>query len=93
VCGYKGLSIGHKEQECMNMLEKEIKQSSKNMGDDLDVKDLVSKVVMILQSSLGLEFKAIDVEVGYIAVGEPTKVKMLTSAETEDLLNTIADRD
>jgi len=64
VCGYKGLAIGHKEQECMNMLEKEIKASSKSMGDDLEVKELVSKVVMILQSSLGLEFKAIDVEVG-----------------------------
>lgn len=75
------------------MLEKEIKQSNKNMGDDLEVKDLVSKVVMILQSSLGLEFKAVDVEVGFIAISQPTKVQMLTSAETEELLNTIADRD
>lgn len=90
VCGYKALSIGHKEQECMNMLEKEVKQS---MSDEWDTKELMAKVTMILQSSLGLEFKAIDIEVGYINVTEPTKVKMLNNGEIEEMLNQIADRD
>jgi len=90
VCGYKALSIGHKEQECMNMLEKEVKQS---MSDEWDTKELMAKVTMILQSSLGLEFKAIDIEVGYINVTEPTKVKMLNNGEIEEMLNLIADRD
>mmetsp|Transcript_67105 Transcript_67105/g.56956 ORF Transcript_67105/g.56956 Transcript_67105/m.56956 type:complete len:104 (-) Transcript_67105:228-539(-) len=61
VCGYKGLAVGHKEQECLNMLEKEVKQS---MSDEFDVKELVAKIVTILQSSLSLEFKAVDIEVG-----------------------------
>jgi len=43
------------------MLEKEVKQS---MSDEFDVKELVAKIVTILQSSLSLEFKAVDIEVG-----------------------------
>jgi len=74
----------------MNMLEKEVKQS---MSDEWDTKELMAKVTMILQSSLGLEFKAIDIEVGYINVTEPTKVKMLNNGEIEEMLNLIADRD
>jgi len=85
--GYKATSAGVKEQEATNLLEKKMKNDPQ-----LSYTDTVQTAIGTLQSVLGEDFKASDIEVGVVRV-EATKFVKLPVSEIEAHLTAIAERD
>merc|ERR1719183_2554901 len=82
--GQKAASAGTKEQEATNALEKVVKKKL-----DFTEAQTLQEAIACLQSVLGQDFKAPDVEVGIVSKARPRFVK-LTDAEVEEHLTAIA---
>lgn len=87
--GYKAVSIGAKETEASNMLEKRFKQQE---GRPLDTQATVNMAISVLQSTLSMDFKPSDIEVGIVTTENP-KFRKLTEDEIDAALIAIAERD
>merc|ERR1712010_349177 len=85
--GWKATSIGDKETEAKNTLEKRLKSD-----DVLTEQATINLTISTLQTTLGLEFKTTDIEVGLVTVENP-KYRKLTEAEIDHALILIAERD
>ena len=90
-CGYKGVSAGVKEQEATNQLEKCFKglqSDEKTLGG----KETIITALDMLQNVVGSDFKATDVEIGFVSKSEPI-FRTLKEDEIEQFLAVIADKD
>ena len=68
--GYRAVTGGVKEQEAVNFQEKKINKRA-NKFSDLTQKQTISESINCLQTVLGEEFKATDVEVGVVTAENP----------------------
>lgn len=85
--GYKATSVGPKETEAKNMLEKRLKTT-----ESLDTQATINLAISTLQSTLAMDFKPSDIEVAIVTVSDP-KYRKLTEDEKEVALVAIAERD
>lgn len=85
--GFKACAAGQKEQEANNFLEKKIKADSK-----MNFKDTVETALITLQTVLGADLKATDVEVAVVTRDNP-KFTVLTEEQVEAHLTALSDRD
>merc|ERR1711934_612127 len=85
--GYKAVSVGAKEQEAMNMFEKRFKTTT-----DLDTSQTINLAISTLQSTLQMDFKPGDIEVGIVTVDNP-KFRKLSEDDIDAALIAIAERD
>jgi len=85
--GYRACSAGAKEQEANNLLEKKFKANPQ-----LSEKQAIELAIMTLQTVVGSDLKASDVEVATVSKTNP-KVKTLTEPEIDTYLSAISDRD
>lgn len=85
--GCRACSAGTKEEEATSILEKIMKKKG-NASES----ETVSNTIMSLQTVLGVDFKAKDVDVAVVSVANRT-VRRLTEAEIDEHLNAIAERD
>ena len=85
--GYKAVAVGAKEQEAMNMFEKRLKGV-----DSLDTQATINLAISTLQSTLQMDVKPSDIEVGIVTVDNP-KFRKLDEAAIDAALIAIAERD
>ncbi|KAL6048547.1 Proteasome subunit YC7alpha/Y8 (protease yscE subunit 7) [Balamuthia mandrillaris] len=85
--GYKACCAGQKEQEATNFLEKKFKNNPQ-----LDQDKTVKMAINALQTVLGEDFKASDIEVGVVSADQPN-FRVLSEEEIERQLTDIAERD
>lgn len=85
--GYKACAAGTKDQEAMNALEKIVK---KKMA--LPESETIQQAIGCLQSVLGMDFKAGDIEVGVVSKSKIGFYR-LTEAEIDSHLTAIAEKD
>merc|ERR1711907_36175 len=83
--GYKAVAVGAKEQEAMNMFEKRFKTAS-----DLDTSATINLAISTLQSTLAMDFKPSDIEVGIVTSADP-KFRKLSEDEIDAALIAIAE--
>jgi len=86
--GYKACAAGYKEQEATNFLEKRIKAHP----EGLTMKEAIETGLLGLQTVVGSDLKATDVEMAIMTVDKPTWVT-LTEAEIDAQLTSLSDRD
>lgn len=84
--GYKAISAGAKEQEAINHLEKLQKKNK----DGYPTEKAIQVSISTLQSVVGTDFKADELEVGIATLDKPF-FKKITTEEIEHFLNMIAD--
>ncbi|KAL7066795.1 putative proteasome subunit alpha type 6 [Cryptosporidium serpentis] len=84
---YKACAIGSKEREGTNILEKILKKTQ--LSSSIDV---VNATIESLQSTLGVDFKCGDIEVGVATVNQPA-FRLLSEIEIDECLTTIAEKD
>merc|ERR1719224_171911 len=87
--GYKATSAGQKEQEANNFLEKRYKTDP---NPSLSYDDTVQLALACLQSVLGSDLKASDVE-ACVVRNSNLKFTRLTNDEVEAQLTALAERD
>jgi 20S proteasome subunit alpha 1 len=85
--GFKATGAGHKEQEARNFLEKKFKTDPK-----LDTDKTIKMAINALQTVLGEDFKASDIEVGVVTTDSP-RFRRLSDDEVDRHLTEIAERD
>jgi len=85
--GFKACSAGAKEQEANNFLEKKVKSNPK-----MDFKTTVETAIIALQTVVGSDLKAGDLEVAVVTKDNP-KFTVLSETEIENHLTAISDRD
>ena len=85
--GYKAVAVGAKEQEAMNMFEKRLKSIT-----SLDTQATINLAISTLQSTLQMDVKPSDIEVGIVTVDNP-KFRKLDEAAIDAALIAIAERD
>jgi len=85
--GYKAAAAGTKDQEAMNALEKIVK---KKMA--LPETETIQQAVACLQTVMGMDFKAADIEVGVVSAARPG-FRRLTEQEIDNHLTAIAEKD
>ena len=88
--GYKATSAGAKEQEAINFLEKKVKGA--NAGNEFTLEETVQTAVACLQTVLGEDLKAKELEVG-IVTSDNRNFRLLKTEEVEDHLTAISERD
>lgn len=86
--GYKATSVGSKETEATNFLEKKFKNNPQLTYDEC-----VQTSISALQSVLAEEFKASEIEVGVVTVESGRTFRLLSTQEVEHYLNLISERD
>lgn len=84
-CGYRAVSCGVKETEAMSQLEKKIEEFPSE-------KENAEFVLSILQTVVGIDFEAKEVEVA-IMTREHTNYRLMTTDEIEQILTAVAERD
>lgn len=82
-CGFRGCSVGVKSAECQNYLEKKLRKRQ-----DYNKAETIQMAVRALSQSVGVDFKPAELEVG--ESDETGKFRILSDAEVEEHLNTIA---
>jgi 20S proteasome subunit alpha 1 len=87
--GYKATSAGQKEQEANNFLEKRYKTDA---NPQLSYDDTVQLALACLQSVLGSDLKASDVE-ACVCRNDKLKFTHLTADEIEAQLTALAERE
>lgn len=87
--GYKATSVGTKETEATNFLEKKFKVGTPPLPYD----DAVQLAIGALQSILSEEFKATEIEVGVVRSDGDRSFRMLSNEEVEHYLTLISERD
>lgn len=85
--GCKACAAGTKEEEATTMLEKILKKK-----ESLEEEETISNTISALQTVLGSDFKARDVDVAVVSLSDP-HVRKLAESEIDDYLNSIAERD
>jgi 20S proteasome subunit alpha 1 len=85
--GYKAIAVGAKDTEANNHLEKKLKA-----GTALTSAETIRAAIGALQSVLGEDFKASEVEVGLVTTGQ-TAFRVLSEQEVEEHLVAISERD
>jgi len=85
--GFKATCAGHKEQEARNFLEKKFKTDPQ-----LDTDKAIKMAINALQTVLGEDFKAADIEVA-IVTNSNKRFTKLTDEEVDGHLTEIAERD
>ena len=88
--GYKATSAGAKEQEAINFLEKKVKGA--DAGNEFDVETTIRTAVACLQTVLGEDLKAKELEVG-IVTADDRKFRLLGADAIEEHLTAISERD
>ena len=88
--GYKATSAGAKEQEAINFLEKKVK--GKDAGNTFTEQETVRTAIACLQTVLGEDLKARELEVGIVTVDDPN-FRLLSENAIEDHLTAISERD
>lgn len=88
--GYKATSAGAKEQEAINFLEKKVK--GKDAGNTFTEQETVRTAIACLQTVLGEDLKARELEVGIVTVDDPN-FRLLSETAIEDHLTAISERD
>ena len=85
-CGYKGCSVGVKQVEVSNFLEKKIKKRSNYDGNHT-----IQLAMSALSTVLGIDFKPHEIEVGVADI--TGSFRILTEKEIEQHLTALAERD
>jgi 20S proteasome subunit alpha 1 len=85
--GYKAVCSGNKEQETTNILEKKLKGNPA-----LSEREVVALGIGTLQTVLGADFKAAEIEVAVVTRSQP-RFAQLSAAAVEDYLTHIAEKD
>lgn len=85
--GYKACAAGTKGVEAGNHLEKKLKS-----GAPVGAAETARAAIAALQSVLGEDFKASEIEVGLVSVGAPA-FRVLSDGEVEEHLVAISERD
>ena len=88
--GYKATSAGAKEQEALNFLEKKVK--GENAGNVFSQQETIQTAVGCLQTVLGEDLKAKDLEVGIVS-NDNKQFRLLSEQEIEEHLTAISERD
>lgn len=86
--GYKATSVGTKETEATNFLEKKLKSNPQ-----LSFEDAVQAAISALQSVMSEEFKATEIEVGVVRDDGERAFRVLSADEVEHFLTLISERD
>lgn len=86
--GYKATSVGAKETEATNFLEKKYKNNPQYTYDEC-----VQTAIAALQNVLSEEFKASEIEVGVVSGAAANAFRVLSNQEVEHFLNLISERD
>jgi len=89
--GYRGVASGVKEQEVVNHLEKRINKRTDKFAE-LSEKETIQESIKCLQSVLGEDFKATDIEVGLVSARN-RKFRKLNQDEIKGHLNEIQEID
>ena len=89
--GYKATSAGVKEQESVNYLEKQFKKKIELKKEFTDA-ETIELAISTLQNVLSTDFKANDIEVGFISAKENV-FRKLAPETIEVHLNAIANKD
>jgi 20S proteasome subunit alpha 1 len=85
--GYKATAAGAKDTEANNHLEKKLKA-----GAPGSTAETVRAAIAALQSVLGEDFKASEIEVGLVTSAQ-TAFRVLADSEVEEHLIAISERD
>jgi 20S proteasome subunit alpha 1 len=85
--GCRGGAAGTKEEEATALLEK-IHKKKENDSET----ETVSNTIMCLQTVLGIDMKAKDLDVAVVSLAD-RRVRKLTEAEIDEHLNAIAEKD
>lgn len=83
---YLGCAVGVKSVEVSNYLEKKLKKKT-----DHDADATIRLAMAALSTSLGIDFKSSELEVGVI--DESEKFTILTESEIEAHLTAVAEKD
>eukprot|EP00798_Chlamydomonas_sp_ICE-L_P026076 gene26076-11779_t len=86
--GYKATSVGSKETEATNFLEKKFKANPQ-----LTYEETVQAAISALQSVMSEEFKATEIEVGVVRDIGDRAFRVLSADEVEHFLTLISERD
>uniref|UniRef100_A0A7S1KU06 Proteasome subunit alpha type n=1 Tax=Percolomonas cosmopolitus TaxID=63605 RepID=A0A7S1KU06_9EUKA len=87
--GYHATSSGQKETEASNYLEKKLKETPSR---ELDYNQAVQLGITALQHVVSSEFRAEDLEVAVVTVGNP-EFRVLDKDTVDEILTAIAERD
>ncbi|VDK80637.1 unnamed protein product [Litomosoides sigmodontis] len=85
--GMRGVGVGVKQQPANSFLEKKLKKKT-----DYDYEGTVQLALECLQSSLGVDLKASEVEVA-VVTKDNRKFRKLSNTDVDHHLNAIAERD
>jgi len=83
----RGCALGPKQQQASTILEKKIKKKT-----DFNYQETIELAIQALQSSLAVDLKSSEIEVGVVSADEP-KFRILSDDEVDRLLTAIAERD
>ncbi|KAG1658459.1 hypothetical protein FOA52_003105 [Chlamydomonas sp. UWO 241] len=86
--GYKATSVGTKETEATNFLEKKFKGSPQ-----LSYDDAVTTAIGAMANVLSEDLKSTDIEVGVVRDDGERAFKVLTAEEVDHFLTTLSERD
>ncbi|KAJ3172766.1 Proteasome subunit YC7alpha/Y8 (protease yscE subunit 7) [Geranomyces variabilis] len=84
--GYHATSAGAKHQEALNHLEKKLKKKPQ-----LSVEDTVELAITTLSTTLSLDLKPADVEIGIVTEADP-RFKTLSAEEIDEHLTRIVEK-
>merc|ERR1711972_479323 len=84
--GYRAAAAGTKDQEAFNALEKIVKKQI-----PFPEAETIQQAIGCLQSVLGMDFKAADIEVGVVSKARP-KFRRLSEQEIDDHLTAITEK-
>eukprot|EP00740_Mantoniella_antarctica_P019229 CAMPEP_0198703986 /NCGR_PEP_ID=MMETSP1468-20131203/389662_1 /TAXON_ID=1461545 /ORGANISM="Mantoniella sp, Strain CCMP1436" /LENGTH=249 /DNA_ID=CAMNT_0044462771 /DNA_START=61 /DNA_END=810 /DNA_ORIENTATION=- len=88
--GYKATSAGAKEQEAVNFLEKKVKGA--NAGNEFSQEEAIQTAIACLQTVLGEDLKAKELEVGIVS-SDNRNFRLLKTEQVEEHLTAISERD
>lgn len=86
-CGYKATSVGVKQTEANNYMEKKIRKNP-----SWTYKETVEVAITALSSVLAADFKPSEIEIGVVTTDDPS-FRVLGESEVDERLAAIADRD
>lgn len=86
-CGFKATAAGVKQLEANSFLEKKIKKKN-----EFSNSEAVEIAITCLSTVLSADFKASEIEVGIVSSDSPN-FRILSDAETDGYLSSIAERD
>jgi 20S proteasome subunit alpha 1 len=86
-CGYLACSVGSKQTEANNFLEKKIKKKPQ-----LEYNEAVQLAITALSTVLSADFKPSEIEVGVVTTDNPV-FRVLSDEEVDVQLTAIAEKD